>query len=534
MVRSLYSGVAGMITHQGKMDVIGNNIANVSTYGYKHSRATFRDVYYQTNSSAAAATPTSGGVNPTQIGYGSKLGSVDVNHSQSVMSTTGYTLDVAIAGEGYLQVMDNDGNIFYTKAGMLDIDSEGNLVDVNGNFVLGVSGDPSGKAPGSQRIKISLPYENASSASVTDNINGIGYTISSSNETEAGNINIVFASSNKLPIGQKAEANITSSSIVVTLNAKEKFSSLAELNSEINAAIVSANDGKEHAGGQYTVNSVAKFPAEGLTGAEIVNADFGINSGTVTLPSDVAKYFTVESVGDNFSGEGSVSDEISVSFTFSDDGEDSEAMLTITMGSYTATLNGDQLSSAGTVVLKRDGDSKDSFVVGYPNLDTIRAMSPDIESLGGTAKITPSKPSSNLGLGQGNFVLSGGTEGGEQTVADLTGISINDKGVISATHPTFGILEIGRIDLATFANPAGLAQAGDTYFQESLNSGEPELATPGTDGTGSILGGTLETSNTDLSQEMADMITTQRGFQACSRLITVSDTMLEELINLKR
>lgn len=100
MVRSLYSGVAGMVTHQSKMDVIGNNIANVSTYGYKSSRASFRDVYYQTNSAASAATPTSGGVNPTQIGYGSKLGSVDVNHSQSVMSTTGYTLDVAIAGEG--------------------------------------------------------------------------------------------------------------------------------------------------------------------------------------------------------------------------------------------------------------------------------------------------------------------------------------------------------------------------------------------------------------------------------------------------
>lgn len=105
MVRSLYSGVAGMVTHQSKMDVIGNNISNVSTYGYKSSRATFRDVYYQTSSSASAATATSGGTNPTQIGYGAKLGSVDVNHSQSVMSTTGYTLDVAIAGEGYLQVM---------------------------------------------------------------------------------------------------------------------------------------------------------------------------------------------------------------------------------------------------------------------------------------------------------------------------------------------------------------------------------------------------------------------------------------------
>jgi flagellar hook protein FlgE len=95
-------------------------------------------------------------------------------------------------------------------------------------------------------------------------------------------------------------------------------------------------------------------------------------------------------------------------------------------------------------------------------------------------------------------------------------------------------LELGRIDLATFDNPAGLSQIGSTYFQKTVNSGEPHLCIAGEDGSGPIAGGTLETSNVDLSQEFSDMIVTQRGFQACSRLITVSDTMLEELINLKR
>ncbi len=525
MVRSLYSGVAGMMTHQDKMDVIGNNISNVGTYGYKSSRATFRDVYYQTNTAATSATPTSGGVNPTEIGYGAKLGSVDVNHSQSVMSTTGYTLDVAIAGEGYLQVMDNDGNIFYTKAGMLDIDAEGNVVDVNGNFVLGVSGDPSGQAAGSDRIQVNLPYENASTASVNDTINNVMYTIESSNQIETANVNIVFASSTKLPIGQKASAEITSSSIVISLNAEEEFASLNELNAEINSAIRAANDGKSHVGGDYTItmNDPAKF-AEPLTGAEIVNADFGVNLGEVELPDDLAQFFAVQSVGDSFSGDG----EASMSFTLT-----AGNSFTIQMGDYVATLTENQLATAGTVVLKRGGtDSNDSIVVSYPNINTINAY--DVSNMTGIVNMTPSEPSSNLGLGQGNFLLTGGTEGGEQTVADLTGISINDKGIITATHPTFGLLEIGRIDLATFANPAGLSQAGNTYFAVSMNSGEPEVSIAGENGTGSIMGGTLETSNTDLSQEMSDMITTQRGFQACSRLITVSDTMLEELINLKR
>ncbi|MGN0612720.1 MAG: flagellar hook-basal body complex protein [Porcipelethomonas sp.] len=525
MVRSLYSGVAGMITHQSKMDVIGNNIANVSTYGYKSSRATFRDVYYQTNSAAAAATPTSGGVNPTEIGYGSKLGSVDVNTSQSVMSTTGYTLDVAIAGEGYLQVMDGDGNIFYTKAGMLDIDAEGNVVDVNGNFVLGVSGDPTGQAAGSSKIKISLPYKNAAAGTVSDTINGITYTIDASNENEAGNVNIVFASSKKLPIGQKATAEITSSSILVTLNSEETFTSLAELNTEVNNAIKTANGGTEHAGGTFTISmsDPAAFSSP-LTGAEIVEADFGVQSGTVTLPNDIAQFFSVQSVGDSFSGTGNSTMDLTLSAANS---------LTIRIGNYVATLTDNQLQTAGTVVLKRGGtDSNDSIVISYPNLNTINAY--NVASMTGTVSMTPSEPSSNLGLGKGNFMLQGGTEGGEQTVADLTGISINNKGIISATHPTFGLLELGRIDLATFANPAGLSQAGNTYFAQSQNSGDPQVTIAGTNGTGEILGGTLETSNTDLSQEMSDMITTQRGFQACSRLITVSDTMLEELINLKR
>ena len=544
MVRSLYSGVAGMISHQGKMDVVGNNISNVSTYGYKHSRATFRDVYYQTSKAASEATATSGGVNPTQIGYGSKLGSVDVNHSQSVMSTTGYTLDVAIAGEGYLQVMDNDGNIFYTKAGMLDIDSEGNVVDVNGNFVLGTSGNPTGKDPGSQKIKVSIPYENAQAASVEDTINGIGYSITASNENAAGNTNLVFASSTKLPIGQKVEAQVTSSSIIITVNANETFgddtrSSIDELNEEINRAIASANGGVEHAGGTFRIQMLSD-EVTGLTGAEIVNADFGVKSGSMEYVQDgdnplplIANTIRPTAVGDKFKGSG----DGTISCSYDNDSGTFTVTLAANGTSYTGNVLANQLGAAGKLTLRPAGDNVDAddyVVVTYPSKDSAISLAQNDAGNSGNVTLTPSEPSRNLGLGQGNFLLSGGTEGGEQTVADLTGIAINDKGVITATHPTFGLLEIGRIDLATFANPAGLFQAGNTYFQQSLNSGEPQLCIAGTDGTGAIMGGTLETSNTDLSQEMTDMITTQRGFQACSRLITVSDTMLEELINLKR
>lgn len=558
MVRSLYSGVAGMVSHQTKMDVVGNNISNVSTYGYKSSRATFKDVYYQTNSAAMAATPSSGGTNPTQVGYGAKVGSVDVNHSQSVMSTTGYTLDVAIAGEGYLQVMDADGNVFYTKAGMLDIDAEGNLVDINGYFVLGVSGNPSGVDPSSNRIKVSLPYLSAASAQAEDTINNIGYKITAENQNENGNVNIEFQSSNNLPYGQPMSASITSSSIIVTVNANEYFTSLDEFNTEMNKAITAANGGVKHAAGDFILemngdkDEVEYFggtkdadgnvtAGRGLLGSEIVEPDFSVNSGTIELSKEAQKYFGIKSVGDEFTGfDGTEGLTIAAN--------DIEGTITITMGDYVGEIKSGLPTKAGSVLMKNTAaggaagaanpSTTDSFVLTFPGLTSSKLQEmADAGAVGDDGIVlssTPTEPSKNLGIANANFLLSGGTEGGEQSVVDLTGISINDRGVIVAEHPVYGSLELGRIDLATFANPAGLNQVGDTYFSVSRNSGQPVISAPGTNGTGEILGGTLETSNTDLAHEMADMITTQRGFQACSRMITVSDSMLEELINLKR
>ncbi len=531
MVRSLYSGVAGLKNQQIRMDVIGNNIANVSTYGYKSGRATFKDVYYQTKTTASAATAGAGGTNPIQLGYGNAIGSVDINTATSAMSSTGYSLDVAVTGEGFLQVMDPEGNIFYTKAGMLDIDSKGNLVDINGNFVLGSSGTTA--SPSSNKIQISLPFLDPSASTASDTINGIGYTMTSTNSTAKSNVNIKFVSSSSLPIGQQMSAEVSSGSIVVTLNANETFTNLDDFNQVMNEAITAANGGVEHPAGAFTLSmeDPSAF-VNGITGEEIVSKDFGFNSGSVTIPSDLKSLFSLESVNDGFSGNSSTENmEISL---------DSDNNLTVTIGDYTGTVNASQLSSAGTLLMKNTSsdDRTDSFVISYPSLTTLRAnilpTGTDTYTSASPVKMEPSEPTKSLGLGVNGFKLSGGTEGGEQTVANLTSITINDDGVIVGTHDVYGIVELGRIDLATFANPAGLSQVGNTYFETTLNSGDPILAHPGSDGTGSLVSATLEASNVDLSNEFSDMIMTQRGFQASSRVITVTDTMLEELINLKR
>lgn len=147
--------------------------------------------------------------------------------------------------------------------------------------------------------------------------------------------------------------------------------------------------------------------------------------------------------------------------------------------------------------------------------------------------VSSAAKSDNLGLASQPFVLQHGTEGGPQTLADISNFKINANGVIEATQGDT-ILELGRIDLATFDNPSGLEQVGSTYFANTGNTGNIKIVEPGTGGSGALASSTLEMSNVDLGQEFADVITTQRGYQANARMITVSDTLLEELINLKR
>lgn len=147
MMRSLSSGVAGLRAHQTRMDVIGTNIANVNTYGFKTSRVTFADIYYQTLSGGSAPTNLTGGTNPTQIGYGSAVATIDVLNGQSGLGSTDRAMDIYISGDGMIAVKDASGNLMYTRLGVLGFDSEGNLVDANGNFVMGFPMDPTTGEP---------------------------------------------------------------------------------------------------------------------------------------------------------------------------------------------------------------------------------------------------------------------------------------------------------------------------------------------------------------------------------------------------
>lgn len=545
MNRAMFSGVAGMKSHQTKMDVIGNNIANVNTYGFKSQRAVFSDIYYQTLRSGSTGTANRGGVSPSTVGYGSTLAGTQTQMSQSSMQNTGFGLDVAITGEGFLQVMDADGNIFYTKAGMLDYDSNGYLTDINGNFVLGsatADGDP-----GSQKIRLTnVGAVPAQAASVTQSINGIEYTIKASNSDKAGNVSITMTSSEALPAGQDVVANISNTgAITLTFNAYSKFDNWDKLNDAINKAITEANNGVQHKGGTFTIsasNPDVMSATNPLTGAQLIGGNFGVDLGGVTGMNDGVfgdAGMVVEKVSTDFAGNGNGT------FSATYAGASGEWTIKLQIGTteYTGTLSKDTLSSS--ILLKaQDGSYVQVSNPGYEKFNAAYAAanhgatnpptgSPTWADNTATPVFTPSTPSKDLGFGSYPFVLQGGTAGGAVTLDEMN-VAIGTDGSVVVSNAEIGDVTVGRITLANFANPSALAAAGNNYFTASANSGEPQLAEPGQDGTGALKSSALEMSNVDLSAEFADMITTQRGFQANSRIITVSDTMLEELINLKR
>ncbi|MCL1804930.1 MAG: flagellar hook-basal body complex protein [Clostridiales bacterium] len=585
MNRAMFSGVAGLKVHQTRMDVIGNNIANVNTYGYKSQRAVFSDIFYQTLRGASMGTNSRGGVNPSTVGYGAMLAGIQNMMTQSSMQNTGYGLDVAITGEGFLQVMDADGNVFYTRAGMLDFDSVGNLVDINGNFVLG-SRDLNG-TDGTQKINLVDPLGSVNSGVPTSvqRLNGLIYTLTGSSNSKYGNVSVNFASDKTMGFNDeatmaKAKAVVNATGTIdVKLNAYATFTSLDELNKAINDAIVEAVKAEtgesQHIAGDFKLTvtedngaTFDPFKDGPLTGAEIVGSNFSVKPGVFTgIPNGGIDGFNIKEVNTGFTGVGDLTEfkvvyydgssstppydvpgwEVYMKIIDPDTSEEKEYICFVPceaedIGSALLMMNKDPMASGsdtftvtfpGFARMNQILDTEDPLIADGDEVDLLlkNGINPGPPS---DITVTASEPSKELGLGSVNFSMQGATEGGAVTPDQLTGITIGADGAVYVSHAEYGTVAVGKIMLANFANPRGLQQVGSNYYKETPNSGPVQYADPGSDGTGALKASTLEMSNVDLSDQFVDMIVTQRGFQANSRVITVSDTLLEELINLKR
>ncbi len=435
MMRSLYSGVSGLKTHQTKMDVIGNNISNVNTYGYKSQRTTFKDCYYQTISGSANATGALGGSNPAQVGYGSTVNTIDVLHTSGGYVPTGMAMDLFIDGEGYFIAKDGNGAESYTRVGVLSFDGDGNLVDGNGKYICGYPvARYTESTAGHTAGDIILEEKPAKAASLV--VNGV--------QIKFGDVNGDFFNGFKIKTvtdatatGVTASADVANKIITVTTNDPSNIS-LTDLQTAI----------------------------QGMTAA----------SGTGVIPTEIQAGL----------------DQITVTAT---DG----AITTIATGVTSSKATGGENKYTSTVLDKSNG------------IQTIK------------------KPGTLIDTdGDGNY------DSEANDVMSLSSISIGPTGVITGQDSNGKIIEIGQIALANVPNPAALTLDGNSYLKAISNTGDITYTVPGDGTVGQIVSGGLENSNVDLANELTDMIITQRGFQANSRIITVGDEMLQEIVNLKR
>ncbi|SDB10484.1 flagellar hook protein FlgE [Eubacterium oxidoreducens] len=450
MMRSLYSGVAGLKTHQTKMDVIGNNIANVNTVGFKSSSVTFSDIMYQTTQQASGANATTGtgGVNAKQIGLGVSTAATKVSITSSgAAETTGNAFDIMLndANATNFFIVNNGTENIFTRDGSFYVDNAGNLCMASTGYnVMGWQVDENGNIVKDtvSALRIMQPANLTSAPEATTAATASGIIDKNDPNLEDG-----------LAMNLTIYDNLGYSYIV-------KFSITSTGNDGVySAEITSVTDSDG--------NDV--MAAAGLTSADIVNN--GTANGTFTL-----SYSTADG---SFAGV---------------DGDANDTDLVLNL-----TALGDSFADV-TV------DFTDTQNVDNGKLSTIGVDSGDSDGYGAGKKL-----------------------------GAMTGVSIDNTGKIYGTYDNGNTVLLGQIAVAQFANASGLEALGDNCYATTLNSGEfdgigVDISADG----GSMTTGALEMSNVDLSSEFTSMITTQRGFQANSRIITTSDSMLEELINLKR
>ncbi len=478
MMRSLYSGVSGLRVHQTKMDVIGNNISNVNTVGFKASSASFSDILYQTSKSASGPNATTGtaGTNAMQVGLGANLASITTSITKTGGSQrTDNPFDLMIEGDGFFVVNNGAGN-FFTKAGSFNVDAAGTLCTPTGATVMGWEPsqvDKTKTVSGTVKpLRVMTPDNLYSAPEATTDIylHGNIDSMDSNLTLPTGRIvNMSFF--DDIGNSYTAELKINQS------ETKELYKVTIQNIYDRNGDSIFVKENKDPETGDITYEAT-----------NITDFSFGSGSGSVTVNEDGS--LTVEC------------DEIDLKFNGGN-------------GNFVSV--GDDSDDATSIKFKVNADP-----------DPFKEINIDFSSItmynnSGTTTVESTKGTKDTGSGAG------------KEAGNMSGISVDQQGMIFGTYDNGDRKLLGQVVVATFSNPAGLEAIGNNMFAATPNSGEFNgVGEDITSSGGKFITGVLEMSNVDLSQQFTDMITTQRGFQANSRIITVSDTMLEDLINLKR
>ncbi|WP_297433942.1 flagellar hook-basal body complex protein [Sulfurimonas sp.] len=580
MLKSLFSGVSGLQSHQIAMDVEANNIANVNTVGFKYSRANFSDLLAQTRSIATAPQGKLGGKNPVQVGLGSTVSSMTRIFSQGSIQNSDKNTDVAIQGDGFFIISPDAGNTYkYTRDGDFKFDAGGNFVDNNGFIAQGWLRDTdTGKVDSTAPIKnINIAPGLTTPAHATDEVvlkanlnsgphvksfshaykiddNG-NVTDSNDHVVPSGDLGVLF-NSNGDAFALKKDQGIT-----LTVNgtdydlqydpadnSNDKFTTLKDLTDDIRDHITAASSTAK-----VTVTDQGKIKIDNSTAG---GSDLDIKiKGYVDAANNVTENprFTT-----TMSALAAVLPNTTGSISFSQD---------INAATHSSSI--DIFDSLGTKHTLRSSfrkvsANKWSMTLTVPDPSEISATAPKNQQVGditfnndgsiaqynpGSISFTAnngSKPFQTVKLsfgtpnkfdGMTSFDSDSATSGISQdgyTGGDLVGIRIDQSGTLIGSFSNGRSFGLAQIAMAKFTNNEGLSTEGGNVYIQTANSGDPIIGTAATAGRGFIQSSALEASNVDLSRALTQLIIIQRGFQANGKTITTSDQLLQTLIGLKQ
>ena len=555
MMRSMYSAVSGLKTHQTRMDVIGNNIANVNTVAFKSSSVTFSDILYQTtsNASGANATTGTGGVNAKQIGLGTTAAATKVSiTSAGASETTGNPFDIRLTDKNSTNffIVNNGSENVFTRSGSFYVDGSGNLcMSSTGYTVMGwqvdeTTGEIRKDTVSALRIMQEKNLTSAPEATTQATIAGVLDGNDADVKSDAGKVmNLNFYDNLGYQYTAKFAIKATAKDGEYTV---ELTSILDSNNKNITEGFTQAQM-KEIFGNTDTETTIASYSTT------LPNCGYTYDTTTGELKTDPAG--TVVKINDdgtlNDNSGKTIKDVFGVS-----DGNLKNIQNSKVAGNTDYVFKDVQTTVNGVVTHSRQIVKKSAT-----NLLKFNTEDGKFISIGGGTDKSVELNLNNANLNKNgnfqnitvdfsqclNYNKSGkstigadagavdGTTGKGRKLGAMTGIFIDTNGRIYGTYDNGNTELLGQIAVAQFSNASGLEKVGESCYRTTLNSGEfdgigVEISADGS----SMTTGELEMSNVDLSSEFTSMIITQRGFQANSRVITTSDTLLEELVNLKR
>jgi flagellar hook protein FlgE len=593
LTSALYTGLSGLNANQFRIDVIGDNIANVNTTAFKGSRSVFQTQFSQTLSSGSPPTGTSGGTNPTQIGLGSVLGSIQRNFNPGSIETTGVPTDLAIEGDGFFIIQTPDGARQFTRDGAFKLSAANYLVTQDGSFIQGFGIDEEFNIiPGALR-NLQIPVGSLSTARATDNVNfdgnlnaggDVGTTgsilISTSDFRDGGaagpaataatlltslydpadGATALFAAGDEVTMSNilKGEREVDEATFTVTAT-----STLADLLNWIQDKTALDTSAAQPNNPGWWISDGVYPPAAGTPGEQYYNDTGAVPAaGTIVFESNIGEDNQLRigrnalvstnadhaspfelTVPNNVAGDpyDATGESVYTSFVVYDSlGTEVTVDLTAVLEQKTSTGNTwrffatsvddtDTSRLLGTGTITFDTDGQFKAVTG--NQITI-----DRDN---TGAVTPLGVNLNFDTlsqfdNRDSFSTLVMTSQDGFAAGSLNSFSVGDTGVITGTFSNGLTRTLGQVALATFSNPEGLISKTNNNYSVGPNSGPAIITAPLSLGAGKILSGSLELSNVDLSREFIGLITATTGFSAASRVITTSNELLNELLLVAR